>query len=65
MELKQQTIREADRKMRLDEKAVCDVCEKFGAYRFGDRILCEDCYQGGSCCPEFGKDDLWKFDDDP
>lgn len=46
--------------VRADEKAVCDVCGKFGAFHFGDRVLCQECYVGsGSCCPEFGKDDLW------
>gem|GEM_PF-1634659 len=44
----------------LDENAVCDRCGQFGAYHFGERTLCEECYTGsGSCCPEFGKDDLW------
>jgi hypothetical protein len=49
---------------RLDENAVCDVCGAFGAFHFGDRLLGQDCYEGcGSCCPEFGKDDLWQFPD--
>lgn len=44
-----------------DENAVCEECGKFGAYQIGDHFLCMDCYQGkGSCCPEFGKDDLWE-----
>ena len=44
----------------LDDEALCDVCGRFGAYRLGDRLLCLECYAGcGSCCPEFGKDDLW------
>lgn len=51
---------ETDGKVRLDENAVCDRCGKFGAYRLADRQLCPECYEGcGSCCPEFGKDDLW------
>lgn len=30
----------------------------------GERKLCRDCYQSsGSCCPEFGKDNLWEFRD--
>jgi hypothetical protein len=38
----------------------CDVCGAHDATGFGDRRLCTDCYVGcGSCCPEFGKDDLW------
>lgn len=48
----------------LDEDAVCDVCGRFGACRVGDRVLCQECYaQGCSCCPEFGKDDLWTFEE--
>ncbi len=49
----------------LNENLACDVCGRFGAYRFGERALCQDCYTGsGSCCPEFGKDDLWKCQDE-
>jgi hypothetical protein len=49
-----------DDKLRLDENAACDRCGKFGAYVIDDRALCPECYAGsGSCCPEFGKDDLW------
>ena len=55
-----QNICVMDGQVRLDENVACDVCGKFGAYYFGDRTLCPDCYGGcGSCCPEFGKDDLW------
>lgn len=43
----------------------CDTCGRFGAVKVGDRALCPDCYAGsGSCCPEFGKDDLWTFPKD-
>ncbi|HEU5071283.1 MAG TPA: hypothetical protein VFV96_12830 [Verrucomicrobiae bacterium] len=46
----------------FDDGVACDVCGRFGAYRFGERLLCQECYTGsGSCCPEFGKDDLWTF----
>ena len=46
----------------LNESVVCDVCGRFGAYRISERWLCQECYTGsGSCCPEFGKDDLWEF----
>jgi hypothetical protein len=39
---------------------VCDECGAAGAFEFGDTKLCLNCYAGkGSCCPEFGKDDLW------
>ena len=49
----------ADKEVRADENTVCEVCGKFGAYRFGDQFLCMDCYQAaGSCCTaEFGKED--------
>jgi hypothetical protein len=43
-----------------DSTARCDECGAFGAAQFGDLLLCADCYVGkSSCCPEFGKDDLW------
>lgn len=42
----------------------CELCGKPDAIKFGGRLICEECRQGcGSCCPEFGKDDLWKFDE--
>ncbi len=46
---------------RVSDPAVrCEECGAFGALQFGDLLLCADCYVGkGSCCPEFGKDDLW------
>ncbi len=48
----------------VDPEAQCDECGVFGAHQFGDKHLCTDCYVGkGSCCPEFGKDDLWSRDD--
>lgn len=44
--------------LKPNESAVCDVCGRFGAFEFGDRKLCLDCYEGcGSCCPEFGRED--------
>ncbi|HEX5400374.1 MAG TPA: hypothetical protein VFY06_15105 [Verrucomicrobiae bacterium] len=55
-----QNVSETDGQVRLDENAACDVCGKFGAFHFGERTLCPECYTGcGSCCPEFEKDDLW------
>ena len=43
-----------------DANAACEECGVFGAFTFGDRKLCVQCYsEKGSCCPEFGKDDLW------
>jgi hypothetical protein len=48
----------------FDETAACGACGRFGAYCFGEERLCADCYeQRGSCCPEFGADDLWKFEE--
>ena len=47
-----------------DDDVACEECGKFGAYQIGDHFLCMDCYQGkGSCCPEFGKDDLWRTEE--
>jgi hypothetical protein len=61
----QEKISETGNEVRFDENVACEVCGKFGAYQLGDRKLCQDCYEGcGSCCPEFGKDDLWKLRDD-
>jgi hypothetical protein len=49
----------------LNENVACDVCGRFGAYHFGERLLCQECYVGsGSCRPEFGKDDLWTFENE-
>lgn len=51
---------EPNSKALYGENAVCERCGKFGAYQFDGATLCADCYQGaGSCCPEFGADDLW------
>jgi hypothetical protein len=50
--------------LRVDEAVACDECGRFGALHVGERRLCSDCYESaGSCCPEFGKDDLWVFRD--
>jgi hypothetical protein len=41
----------------------CESCGRWGAVEIAGRPLCDDCRQGcGSCCPEFGKDDLWAED---
>jgi hypothetical protein len=43
----------------LDEPR-CARCGGFATIDLGDRHLCEDCWScAGSCCPEFGADDLW------
>ncbi|MGF1483568.1 MAG: hypothetical protein ACFBZ8_04305 [Opitutales bacterium] len=45
---------------REDAHSECEHCGVIGAGKFGGRMLCNDCIEGmGSCCPEFGKDDLW------
>lgn len=47
------------------ESARCDLCGNPTALEFEDQHICEECYQGrSSCCPEFGKDDLWFFEDE-
>jgi len=50
--------------LRFDPALRCGSCGRFGALDLGDRQLCEECYRApGSCCPEFGKDDLWSTDE--
>ena len=39
----------------------CSQCGRYGAYDFGDENLCSECYgERGSCCLEFGSNDLWE-----
>jgi hypothetical protein len=46
--------------LQFDERATCERCGRFGAYLFDGEALCAECYETrGSCCPEFGADDLW------
>ncbi|HVU26441.1 MAG TPA: hypothetical protein VHG71_01735 [Verrucomicrobiae bacterium] len=60
MKIESKSVDETSADICLDENAACDGCGKFGAYHFDGRTLCAECYTGcGSCCPEFGKDDLW------
>jgi len=55
---------EPESQSNFNESTGCDICGRYGTFRFGDRKLCQECYEEcGSCCPEFGKDDLWKFED--
>ena len=50
--------------LELNEALRCDECGRFGAFDLETRHLCEGCYQEcGSCCLEFGKDDLWCRDE--
>ncbi len=45
--------------IRLNEEAACSFCGRFGAFEIGHQLLCPSCYEGcGSCCPEFGREDL-------
>lgn len=47
--------------LKLNPELVCDNCGRFGAFDLGDQHLCTDCYmEYGSCCMEFGGNDLWK-----
>lgn len=63
MEQDIQPVQESKTVPTFNESVACDVCGRFGAYRFGERLLCFECYAGnGSCCPEFGKDDLRNFE---
>lgn len=51
--------------LRKDADARCDRCGAFSALDLGDERLCEDCYRArGSCCLEFGADDLSARKDD-
>jgi hypothetical protein len=50
--------------VKFQENATCEVCGRYGAFQF-DRFVCVDCYEAsGSCCLEFGGDDLWEFKKD-
>jgi hypothetical protein len=47
--------------VQFDPAITCDRCGCFGAYAFDTAQLCADCYETrGSCCPEFGGDDMWE-----
>jgi hypothetical protein len=49
--------------LKLVAELRCDDCGSFRAFDLGERRLCEDCYRAcGSCCLEFGADDLWSRD---
>jgi hypothetical protein len=42
----------------------CERCGGVHAVKVGTRWLCESCYvEAGSCCLEFGADDLWDLDE--
>lgn len=44
--------------LQKDEQLTCDKCGRFGAFDFGEKKLCADCYGTScSCCPEFGCED--------
>lgn len=50
----------------LNENVPCETCGRFGAYEFDGTRLCVDCCEKrGSCCPEFGADDLWRNEETP
>jgi len=49
--------------IKFKPETACDNCGRFGAFDLGDQHLCSDCYiECGSCCMEFGGNDLWKKD---
>lgn len=44
-----------------EESRSCDRCGGPDALEVGGRSVCEACFAlSGSCCLEFGADDLWK-----
>jgi hypothetical protein len=50
---------------RLCEDTACSLCGRYGAFELGSQFLCPNCYEGcGSCCPEFGREDLAERADD-
>ena len=49
----------------FNKNVPCDRCGRFGAFEFDGQRLCAECYETrGSCCPEFGVDDLWSREGD-
>ena len=51
--------------VQFNPNALCERCGRFGAFEFDGQRLCAECYETrGSCCPEFGVDDLWSEDGD-
>jgi hypothetical protein len=47
--------------LQFDAEATCDRCGRFGAFVIHEEKLCAECYElRGSCCAEFGGDDLWR-----
>jgi hypothetical protein len=60
-------VRETRRSGSAPSDVAGQSCERCGAPRavkVGARWLCESCYiEAGSCCPEFGADDLWDLDE--
>lgn len=45
--------------VRLNEQVACSLCGRYGAFELGHQFLCPTCYEScGSCCPEFGREDL-------
>lgn len=45
--------------VRISESVACGFCGHYGAFEIGGQFLCPRCYEScGSCCPEFGREDL-------
>ncbi len=41
---------------------ICEMCGRPDAIKVADRSICLECYEkAGSCCMEFGQDDLWQL----
>jgi hypothetical protein len=54
----------ADRMSGTTMENCCERCGGVRAVKVGTRWLCESCYaEAGSCCLEFGADDLWDFEE--
>ena len=56
-----------DSRAERPSRAADSVCERCGgpdSIEIGGHQLCAECYQiAGSCCLEFGADDLWQEKD--
>lgn len=61
----EKTARDGKTAEATDRDAVCERCGRPGAIEIAGRRICLACYDiCGSCCLEFGDDDLWRQRDD-
>lgn len=50
--------------MSVSQPIPCEKCGRYDAVEIGEHHLCVDCYEeAGSCCLEFGGDDLWDLEE--